>query len=180
MPYRNRYSTSMSSDGKIAVYFRTWSKTIFSGEIFGFNLETGKEFVVCGEETGGYKQSLIISGNGKIAVWEDNRNGNEFERSYSSLDIYGFNLDTMEEFAICNRPGIQEDPKISSDGKIVVWQDRHKNKGIKIICGKNIETGKDFEVSDFGRLIDMSSDGRVVIWEDSNNVYIKNINNLTK
>ncbi|MDR7855479.1 hypothetical protein [Tissierella sp.] len=180
MPFRNRYSTSMSSDGKIAVYFRTWSKTIFSGEIFAFNLETGKEFVVCGEETGGYKENLIISDNGKIAVWEDNRNGNKYESSYSSLDIYGFNLETMEEFVICNKPGIQEDPKISSDGKIVVWQDRDKNKGIKIICGRNIETGKDFEVSGFGRLIDISSDGRVVIWEDSNDVYIKNINNLTK
>lgn len=178
--YRNRYSTSMSSDGKIAVYLRTWSKIIYSGEVFGYNLETGEEFVVCDEKTGGYKENLTISDNGKIAVWEDNRNGNRYEKPYSALDIYGFNFETMEEFIICNRPGIQENPKISSDGKIVVWQDRDKDKGTRIICGRNIETGKDFQVSTFGRLIDISSDGKFVIWEDSNDVYIKNINNLTK
>ena len=48
-----------------------------------------------------------------IIVWQDYRNNN--------WDIFGYNLNTREEFLITDNPADQTDPAIS--GNVVVWQD---------------------------------------------------------
>ncbi|MFA5375186.1 MAG: hypothetical protein WC455_05455 [Dehalococcoidia bacterium] len=53
---------------------------------------------------------------GDIVVWEDYRNGKG--------DIYGYNLKTDEEFAICTEAGYQQNPAIY--GNIVVWEDNRE------------------------------------------------------
>ena len=48
-----------------------------------------------------------------IVVWQDDRNGH--------WDIYGFNLETGQEFRITDSPADEMNPAIS--GNLVVWED---------------------------------------------------------
>ena len=63
--------------------------------------------------------------SGEIVVWGDYRNCKDME-NLDNTDIYGYNLDTREEFAICTDPGDQGNPHIS--GNTVVWADWQDNK----------------------------------------------------
>jgi Tol biopolymer transport system component len=178
MDSRNRMSPSMSDDGKIIVYERD-REDIFPAAIYGMNMETGEEFAIC-DDGNGYKQSPVISGNGEVVVWEDNRNAQNMRSgdfSYNNTDIFGKNLKTGEELAIGIMPGRQANAKISYDGRIVVWQDQNNVDGWDIF-GKDLKTGKDLVIcNDKGSqdLLDMSEDGRIVVWEYDAGVYVKKL-----
>lgn len=179
MVSRNRFYPSMTPDGKIIVYSRD-REDIFPTEIYGINIETGEEFVIC-DDGKGYKQSPIISDNGEIVVWEDNRNaenGRPGEFSYDNTDIFGKNLKTGEELAIGIMAGKQTNAKISADGKIVVWQDLNNAQNNWNIYGKNLETGEDLVIcDDKGNQVlnTLSPDGKIVIWQQGADIYVKSI-----
>jgi Tol biopolymer transport system component len=178
MDSRNRMSPRMSDDGKIIVYEMD-REDILPAAIYGMNMETGEEFAIC-DDGNGYKQSPVISGNGEVVVWLDNRNAQNMrsgEYSYNNTDIFGKNLKTGEELAIGIMPGRQANAKISYDGRIVVWQDQNNVDGWDIF-GKDLKTGKNLVIcNDKGSqdLIDMSSDGRIVVWEQDADVYVKKL-----
>ena len=85
---------------------------------------------------------------GDMVVWTDNRNGN--------LDIYGRNLGTHREVAVCVNTAQQDNPSVASvvtpSGKVdyvAVWVDKrnHKSGDGADIYGRNISRRTNFLVS---------------------------------
>jgi hypothetical protein len=84
---------------------------------------------------------------GPMTVWTDNRNGN--------LDIYGKNLDTGREYAICTDEAQQDNPSVTRyalAGKthyVAVWVDKrnHPTGESSDIYGRDITTGERFKVA---------------------------------
>jgi beta propeller repeat protein len=102
-------------------------------------------FPVCIEMGG--QAGPDIAGN--MAVWTDNRNGN--------LDIYGRNVDTRTDYAVCKFRAQQDNPSVTrfvtATGKVqylAVWVDKRRPRGgtnSDIYC-RNITLGsKPFLVS---------------------------------
>ena len=84
---------------------------------------------------------------GAMVVWTDNRNGN--------LDIYGKNLSTGKDYAVCTNTAQQDNPavtrRVTSSGKVdyvAVWVDKrnHPTGESTDIYGRDITTGERFEV----------------------------------
>lgn len=82
--------------------------------IYGYNLDTKTEFVICTvEETQKINPTIAnpdVSGN--IVVWQQLVEG-------SGYNIWGYNLETGEKFPVFTDSGSQVHPKIS--GNFVVW-----------------------------------------------------------
>jgi len=84
---------------------------------------------------------------GAMTVWTDNRKGN--------LDIYGKNLSTGREYAICTNKAQQDNPAVTRSvvaGKVhyvAVWVDKrnHPSGESSDIYGRDIRTGKLFKVA---------------------------------
>jgi beta propeller repeat protein len=84
---------------------------------------------------------------GPMTVWTDNRNGN--------LDIYGKNLDTGRDYAVCTDEAQQDNPSVTRyavSGKIhyvAVWVDKrnHPTGESSDIYGRDITTGERFKVA---------------------------------
>jgi hypothetical protein len=84
---------------------------------------------------------------GAMAVWTDNRKGN--------LDIFGKNLSTGREYAICTNDAQQDNPsvtKYAAAGKthyVAVWVDKrnHPTGESADIYGRDITTGERFKVA---------------------------------
>jgi beta propeller repeat protein len=84
---------------------------------------------------------------GAMAVWTDNRNGN--------LDIYGRNLSTRKNYAVCVNKAQQDNPSVTryvDSGKIhyvAVWVDKrnHPTGESSDIYGRDITTGARFKVA---------------------------------
>lgn len=102
-----------------------------------------KPFVVC-NQLGGQAGPDIA---GPVVVWTDNRNGN--------LDIYGRNLSTRKEFAVCTKPAQQDNPSVTryvSGGKVkyvAVWVDSRNHEGglATDIYGRDITARRNFLVA---------------------------------
>lgn len=103
-----------------------------------------KPFVVC-NQFGGQAGPEIA---GPVAVWTDNRNGN--------LDIYGRNLATRKDFAVCTNKAQQDNPAITryvtAAGKVnyvAVWVDKRNHEGgtATDIYGRDITLRRNFLVS---------------------------------
>jgi len=102
---------------------------------------------------------------GSIIVWQDNRSGN--------WDIYGHNLATAQEFAICAGPGNQQLPAIA--GQTIVWQD--DRNGNWDIYGHDLTSGKTFPIyQGKGDQTQPDIHHNVVVWTDNrhgnNDIYI--------
>ena len=85
---------------------------------------------------------------GAMTVWTDNRNGN--------LDIYGKNLSTGRNYAVCTNEAQQDNPSVTrhvtSSGKVryvTVWVDKRNHSGGEAtdIYGRDITTGHNFLVA---------------------------------
>jgi beta propeller repeat protein len=88
-------------------------------------------------------------------VWQDDRNGN--------WDIYGYDLLTRQEFAVCVGPGDQINPRLS--GNRVVWQDNRS--GDWDIYALNLLTGEEEAVCVApGDQTDPDISGKHVVWAD--------------
>ena len=84
---------------------------------------------------------------GSMVVWTDNRNGN--------LDIYGRDLSTRKDYAVCANKEQQDNPSVTRrviGGKIhyvAVWVDKrnHPSGESSDIYGRDITTGARFKVA---------------------------------
>ena len=84
---------------------------------------------------------------GAMTVWTDNRNGN--------LDIFGKNLTTDREYAVCTNEAQQDNPSVTRRvvaGKVhyvAVWVDKrnHPTGESSDIYGRDISTGDRFKVA---------------------------------
>jgi len=101
-------------------------------------------FIVC-NQFGGQAGPDIA---GAMAVWTDDRNGN--------LDIYGRNLSTGTDYAVCTNPEQQDNPAVTTSvdasGKVhyvAVWADKRNHAGgdASDIYGRDITAGINFRVS---------------------------------
>lgn len=109
----------------------------------GLAFAASKPFVVC-NQFGGQAGPDIA---GPVAVWTDNRNGN--------LDIYGRNLSTRRDFAVCTDEAQQDNPSVTrsvTGGKaryVAVWVDRRNHEGgtATDIYGRDITRRRNFVVS---------------------------------
>ena len=102
---------------------------------------------------------------GSIIVWQDNRSGN--------WDIYGYNLATSEEFAICTGPGNQQLPAIA--GPTIVWQD--DRNGNWDVYGYDLVSSKTFPIHQGkGDQTEPDIHHNVVVWTDNrhgnNDIYM--------
>jgi beta propeller repeat protein len=101
--------------------------------------------------------------SGKIVVWNDSRNGND--------DIYGYNLETNQEFPVCILGGYLQQYCPAISGNIVVWIDGRE--GVKTIYGHNLTdpVGLDFQVcrAAGGDKFNPSIFGNTVVWQDPRN-----------
>jgi beta propeller repeat protein len=103
-----------------------------------------RPFVVC-NQFGGQAGPEIA---GPMVVWTDNRNGN--------LDIYGRNLGTRKDYAICTNKAQQDNPSVTrhvtAAGKVkyvAVWVDKRNHEGgtATDIYGRDITLRRNFLVS---------------------------------
>jgi hypothetical protein len=122
-------------------------------------------FVVC-NQLGGQAGPDIANA---MAVWTDDRSGN--------LDIYGKNLATGREYAICTDLEQQDNPSVTTwvtdSGKlhyVAVWVDKRNHIGgdASDIYGRDITTRQDFVVSRNAYVKQYPSiSGQWVVWIES-------------
>jgi beta propeller repeat protein len=106
-------------------------------------------FVIC-NEFGGQAGPDIA---GSMTVWTDNRNGN--------LDIYGKDLGTGKEYAVCTGKAQQDNPSVTrwvlTSGKVhyvAVWSDKrnHGSGEASDIYGRDITGRRNFLVARNARI----------------------------
>jgi len=148
-----------SVSGSIVV----WAAPSYNYSIVGYDLSTGEQLSIS-SPVYGYKGGPRIAGN--LVVWEDWRN------MYSTdFDIYGYDLSSRREFAICTDPSRQEKPAIT--GTLVVWADSRR-EGWKIYA-KNLSIGSEFALCSIRGWSSPSLESglavsdRVVAWQDDRN-----------
>jgi len=105
---------------------------------------TPKPFVICNQIGGQAGPEIAAS----MVVWTDNRNGN--------LDIYGKNLSTGKNYAVCTNTAQQDNPAITrwvtdsgAVDYVAVWVDKRNHTGGESsdIYGRDITTGRNFVVA---------------------------------
>lgn len=90
-------------------------------KVYATGFRTGEETPVSSNPA--LQKEGAISGH--YVVWTDARNHpSGVPPEYGNRDIYGLDLQTMQEFPICTAPHDQLYPDIS--GNIVVWQDERR------------------------------------------------------
>jgi beta propeller repeat protein len=89
-------------------------------DIWGCNLSDGRVFSICTAPG----DQLRPSASGTVVVWQDLRNDaatDATSRQWTNWDVYGIDLASGPEMAICANPFDQEYPRAS--GRIVTWHD---------------------------------------------------------
>jgi beta propeller repeat protein len=133
-------------------------------DIYGYDLSTGTEFVICDEEHfQGYPAVY-----GDTVVWVDGRNGN--------YDLYGYDLATHQEFTICLEPHDQISASINENW--IVWSDK-RNEADPAGCGANCNydlyglrrgTGTELAlVVHPAQQFQQALDGNLLYWSDKRN-----------
>jgi len=79
-------------------------------------------------------------------------------------DVYGYDLRAGREFQVAGGPGAQLHPAIS--GNVVLWTQRTTSgpATLSTIMGRDLRSGRTFEVSDAGRYDDASISGTDAVW----------------
>jgi beta propeller repeat protein len=122
------------------------------GRIYGYDVTTGREFLIAASSDGMDQVKPAISGN--IVVWADLHNGG---------DIWGYDLDSNTPFPIHVGPYGQKDVDI--DGRYVVWED-WRNGTDTDIWGYDLLTGKEFPIyRGPGNQGDPHVSGNLVVWD---------------
>ena len=133
--------------------FPGWDPT--RAEIYGYDLATGREFLIATSEDGIDQVSPAISGD--IVVWADMHNWG---------DIWGYDLATETRFPVCTDAAYQGQPAV--DGNLVVWTDLRN--GNEDIYGYDLATGQEFAIcTDPARQSFPRISGNLVVWQDSRN-----------
>lgn len=85
---------------------------------------------------------------------------------FENRDIYGYNLETATEFAICTNSASELTPDVS--GNIVVWVD--KRNGFDEIFAYNLAERKEIVISSGTATKEYPAiDGNIVVWRDDRN-----------
>ncbi len=143
-------------------------------DIYGCDLYTGKVFPIC--IAPGLQRDPRIKGN--TVIWLDRRENKTAITTYpidiSSdrypvNDIYGYNLETQTEFAICTHESMKQN--INMDSNIVVWTDFRNDDPLDIDTGDiyayDLVTSTEFSVctNDFAQM-KPSVSGDTIVWLD--------------
>jgi len=131
------------------------------------NFRTGQEWPVC--PTG-----LAAAISGDVIVWHDVRNSpTGVPPGFTNLDIYGRDLATGQELAICKVGGDQLYPEIS--GNVVVWTDYRAvfpgAAGAPDVYGYDLGSGKEFLIAEHGGAPAISGD--LVVWNSGGDIWGK-------
>jgi hypothetical protein len=134
----------------------------FTADIYGYDLATQREFVICKNENTQYKPDIF----GNIVVWQDYCYDPNSADADSGADIYGLNLSTGEKFPICKHAGAQGYPKIY--GTMVVWEDhrddpRGPNPNTDIY-GCDLTNGQEFPICTAPGIQESPDIYRNIVW----------------
>lgn len=103
-----------------------------------------------------------VSGN-KV-VWHEKRD------DARDFDVFGLNLDSMEEFLVCGAVGKQTNAAISGD--LVAWQDDRNGTARKDIYGCMLSAGEPFVLSATpADQMSAAVSGRVTVWEQGGDIW---------
>ena len=131
---------------EIPGFYPTW------GRIYGYDVTTGREFLIAADDGGIDQVKPAISGS--IVVWVEMRVGS---------GIWGHDLDSNTTFPIHVGPYSQNDADI--DGRYVVWEDSRSGTD-QDIWGYDLLTGEEFPIyRGPGNQADPSISGNLVVWE---------------
>ncbi len=146
-----------------------------SFDIYGYNLETKVEYLIC-NAIEDQPLSTYNSGNNFI-VWTDWRNVTE--ENPDSSDIYGYNFETQQEFIVTNTPSeereavaygnkvawIEKERIVDGGGNIIGWADK-----IKV---KDLNTGEISTIQDTSTYKkSLRMDDEFIIWVSSSDVAV--------
>jgi len=118
---------------------------------------------------------------GAIIVWEDQRNGSNYDIYAQRLDANGQALWTADGVIICSATGDQNYPQLIADGEggaIIVWQDNYS--GNDDIYAQRVNSGGVVQwmpdgvgvcTEDFGQsypeIVSDNAGGAIIVWEDA-------------
>ena len=146
------------------------SKRDGNWDIYVTNYRTGQESPVCLHPAG--QTAAAISG--QFVVWQDGRNSPpNVPPDFTNSDIYGRDMATGQELAICKVGGDQLYPQISGD--IVVWTDYRAvfpgAAGAPDVYGYDLASGKEFLIAEHGHGPAISAD--LVVWNAGGDIWGK-------
>ena len=144
--------------GDVIVWSNARSAYLPSGEeVYGYNVETGKQFLIASDPT--YRPQELPAVSGNTVVWVDLHNGG---------DIMGYNISTAMAFPIHvdpeDSPADQLYPDI--DGRYVVWLDGRNVDGVFAwtIMGYDLVSAQEFRIADAGFQVEPKISGNLVVW----------------
>ena len=136
--------------------------------IYGRDLSpSGTGFSVCLSDT----SPALPAVSGNTVVWQDERN--RWSPDFSGMDVYGYNLVTTTEFAVCTDPGDQGVESggphtVAISGDIVVWQD--DRNGNWDIYGHDLSSDEQFSiVTEDSAQEGPAVSGDIIVWQDERN-----------
>ena len=110
-----RQADPQQTEPDVSGDFVVWVDNRFGdNDILGYDGAADYTFEVCADAQGAVQDQPAVSGD--TVVWRDARNA-----ATSGTDIYGFDLRTSHEFAVCQAAGDQSSPAVDQD--LVVWTD---------------------------------------------------------
>lgn len=139
--------------------------------------------VTVAPDTQQYHQAVTDGAGGTIVVWEDHRNGTDWDVFAQRIDSGGNPVWTLDGVSLCSATGDQIRPRIATDGSggaIVVWWDQ-RSATFDVYAQRVDSSGGTLWATDGvivctapgNQLIpDITSDGAggaIVVWEDGRN-----------
>jgi len=127
-----------------------------ASDIYGYDVTTGKEFLIATDSKGIRQAKPAISGN--IVVWIDGHNGGDI-RGYDlgSATAFPIHVESPDDYAGQNDPDI--------DGRYVVWEDGRNLVDLDI-WGYDLLTGQEFPIfRGPGNQGNPRISGNLVVWE---------------
>ena len=117
-----------------------WVDTRYGDQdIMGYNGQAAVTFPICLNDAVQDQPAVAADKAGGTVVWRDQRNA-----ATSATDIYGYDLSTSREFAVCTAAGDQSSPAIDQD--LVVWNDARSAAGSLDVRGYDLTLQQEFPV----------------------------------
>ncbi len=174
----NQLPIGISSDAVIY-----WDETEDAWDLYAWDSKSGNEFLILTREDRLPPKSIVVGSN--IVAWVEKHElirQYNMERSVTSdpSNLFGFDLDTREQFEICTMPGPQA--LIGIAGDIVIWEDYRyvTEKEVPLveprrpfdlmlagIYGYDFSKGEEFVITTGNVISNTTSVGKdMVIWKD--------------
>lgn len=161
--------TESHGQGNPAIYgsYVVWQDSRAASDnqdIYGYDLNTQTEYPICTAP----KSQVGPAIYGDIVVWMDYRNEPSPSTCWPdcNTDIYGYDLSTATEFAICTEGHFQGYPAIYGD--TVVWIDKRNGNGD--VYAYNLTTHQEYAVcTEMHEQIGVSIGEQWIVWTDMRN-----------